>query len=961
MLSAILFVLAASTYFMHNQVTYSLMKEHSNKLTSLRSVLKVYIEDYFDATNDVVLTLSASQTTINAVKKFEAAFNEDLGYLNANIDLSLLENNINSFLDHVSYDLPHAQTRQLLENYLPTTKNGKLLQKGYITNNPFHNDQKYKLLDSKSGIGYDRVHREFHPHFLKELERYHFYDLFLIDNTGNIIYSVYKEFDFATNILNGSYANSGLASAYKKAIDSPNEAVIFEDFKPYEPSYNMPAAFVATPLYDGDSKVGVLVVQLPIDQLVKVMTLNDAQGGVGLGRSGESYLVGEDFYMRSDSRFIHSMVDPLVEKFATTVGIIKVNTKAVVQALKGATSNELIEDYRGIEVYSSYAPIKVFDKNWAVLVEIDKQEVYDTIKESTFILLLTSVAVFLIFTTMILFLFIRMILKPMQNNEELLNDNLRMQNKALITSETIFDEYKKAIDLSAIVSKANKKGVITYVNDEFCKISGYKEDELVGRPHNTIRHPDMPKQVFKELWHTLLNKKVWKGVIKNRKKDGGFYYVNSTIVPILDETGEIQEFMSIRTDVTDLMFKEEQIQKQITDSETSLPNRQKLMEDISKLTEKAKLASFVINNFRDFYDFYGVDVSNKLIKEISEILQDIIVGKTITLYRTAEDEFSLLTQGCMSMSDFIRITKNMIEHFDQNILSIEDNELNVSVTVGATSGKKNRLFINSEMALRNAIESSKSFMHFEDSSDVKEQYQSNILMTTKIKNAIKNDNILVFAQPITPNTKNGVQKYECLVRMRDNDKIISPFFFLEISKKVRLYPNITKIVIKKSIEYFSNNEGEFSINVTLEDILNNETVMFLKKMVREHQIGERLVLELVESEGIEDYDNVYKFITMMKSMGCKIAIDDFGTGYSNFDYLMKLNADYIKIDGSLIKNINHDQGAEMVVQLIVDFAKRMDIKIIAEYVHNQEVHEKVKALGIDYSQGYYISEPKELI
>ena len=176
-------------------------------------------------------------------------------------------------------------------------------------------------------------------------------------------------------------------------------------------------------------------------------------------------------------------------------------TKAVVQALKGATSDELIEDYRGIEVYSSYAPVKVFDERWAVLVEIDKQEVHDTIKEGTFILLLTSVMVFVIFTSMILVLFTRMILKPMQINEELLHDNLRMQNKALITSETILNEYKKAVDLSAIVSKANKKGVITYVNDEFCKISGYKEDELIGRPHNTVRHPDMSKQVFKEIWH----------------------------------------------------------------------------------------------------------------------------------------------------------------------------------------------------------------------------------------------------------------------------------------------------------------------------------------------------------------------------------------------------------------------------------------------------------------------------
>jgi len=96
----------------------------------------------------------------------------------------------------------------------------------------------------------------------------------------------------------------------------------------------------------------------------------------------------------------------------------------------------------------------------------------------------------------------------------------------------------------------------------------------------------------------------------------------------------------------------------------------------------------------------------------------------------------------------------------------------------------------------------------------------------------------------------------------------------------------------------------------------------------------------------------------MKSLGCKIAIDDFGSGYSNFEYLLKLNLDYIKIDGSLIKNIETDANALIVVETIVDFAKRLKIKIIAEYVHNKGVSNKVKQLDIDRSQGYYLAEPK---
>ena len=133
-----------------------------------------------------------------------------------------------------------------------------------------------------------------------------------------------------------------------------------------------------------------------------------------------------------------------------------------------------------------------------------------------------------------------------------------------------------------------------------------------------------------------------------------------------------------------------------------------------------------------------------------------------------------------------------------------------------------------------------------------------------------------------------------------------------------------------------------------------------KKKIDYYKIGHRLVLELVESEGIENFDDVHSFIQEFKGYGCRIAIDDFGTGYSNFEYLMKLDVDYIKIDGSLIKNIDTDESAQLVVELIIDFAKRMNIKTIAEFIHNDSVYQKIKSLGIDYSQGYHLGEPKFL-
>ncbi|MFA7501162.1 MAG: EAL domain-containing protein, partial [Sulfurimonas sp.] len=151
---------------------------------------------------------------------------------------------------------------------------------------------------------------------------------------------------------------------------------------------------------------------------------------------------------------------------------------------------------------------------------------------------------------------------------------------------------------------------------------------------------------------------------------------------------------------------------------------------------------------------------------------------------------------------------------------------------------------------------------------------------------------------------------------------------------------------------------EFSINLTIEDILNKEIEEYIYDMLRTYNIGPRVVFEIVESESIENFKEVLDFIKKIKKFGSKIAIDDFGTGYSNFIYLMKLNTDYIKIDGSLIKEINTNKQARVVVTIIVDFAKKMGIKTVAEFVETQEIQNKVLELGIDYSQGYFFSEPK---
>ncbi|MCF6173838.1 MAG: EAL domain-containing protein, partial [Campylobacteraceae bacterium] len=167
----------------------------------------------------------------------------------------------------------------------------------------------------------------------------------------------------------------------------------------------------------------------------------------------------------------------------------------------------------------------------------------------------------------------------------------------------------------------------------------------------------------------------------------------------------------------------------------------------------------------------------------------------------------------------------------------------------------------------------------------------------------------------------------------------------------------SRSIIRKAFETFKLTSNEFSFNLSFLDISNKTTNKFIFDILNEYDIGSWVVFEILESEGIYNYDMVLKFVETVKSFGAKIAIDDFGSGYSNFERILKLQPDYIKIDGSLIKNIDKNDDMKILTQTIVDFANKLDIKTIAEFVHSKEVLDTITKIGVDFAQGYYINKP----
>ena len=217
-----------------------------------------------------------------------------------------------------------------------------------------------------------------------------------------------------------------------------------------------------------------------------------------------------------------------------------------------------------------------------------------------------------------------------------------------------------------------------------------------------------------------------------------------------------------------------------------------------------------------------------------------------------------------------------------------------------------------------------------------------------------------FFQAIMDNQTDKIIKYEALMRLFDREgNILSPYTFIFKAKKARLYHKLMEIMIDKIIDYITIHKKHISINLDYTDILNPKIKHSLISKINQNNIGKYLTIEILESEKISNYAIVNDFISSVKKYNVKIAIDDFGTGFSNYEYILNLNVDYIKIDGSLIKKIDEDIYLNLIKSIVL-FSKEQKIKIVAEFVSELKILRYVKSIGIDYSQGYYIGKPEPI-
>lgn len=518
------------------------------------------------------------------------------------------------------------------------------------------------------------------------------------------------------------------------------------------------------------------------------------------------------------------------------------------------------------------------------------------------------------------------------------------------------EQYKQVLDEICLVSKSDVQGNITYVNDGFCAVSGYTKEELIGMPHSTIRHPSVPKSLFTDMWQLIQTGISWRGINKNRAKNGSSFYVDTVISPLTNGQGEIVEFIAARYDITELLEKRDEIKSIFaTDSLTTLNTRHQLIEDLNIDTPTKCLALFDIDDFHGINNHLGIDGADMVLRYVSNHMIDFFAHKNCRLYRLHSDIFAVLSlENINPLSDHCH---QFLKRLHDNPVTTENGEkLSITLVTGVACNAEN-LINCADTALLQAKKDNKDLVVYTPSQEGG-QDKSRTYWINQVQTAIIEQRLIPFYQPIINLETGVIEKYEALMRLIDKEgQPIPPGNFLPILEQTRYYPEMTRSMVEQACCFFSTRTDEFSINLSLDDLLRSRTVEFILATAEKYGVTNRIVLEVVETENVQNYDLALNVLHLLRDHGMAIAIDDFGSGYANFSYLSEFPAAFVKIDGSLISKINQDSKTKTLVKTLIDYAHQGGMKVIAEFVSDAAILKTITELGCDYGQGYHLGQP----
>lgn len=538
------------------------------------------------------------------------------------------------------------------------------------------------------------------------------------------------------------------------------------------------------------------------------------------------------------------------------------------------------------------------------------------------------------------------------------------------------EKYRRAVDAAAIFSETDLNGRITYVNDQFCAVSGYSREELLGQNHRLLNSGLHSDDFFTAMWRTIALGNIWKGEICNRAKDGSLYWVDSTMVPVLDDTtGRVHRYLSIRFDISEKRQLLQSLQWRVGhDVLTGLPNRAFLSELLDQALEFSRheniplaVCMLDLDGFKAVNDGYGHASGDMLLVEVAKRLRDIVRGEDVVA-RLAGDEFVLVLRYVRDLPE-LRAALNRVLGAISAPYTLHGKDINVFASIGVTlfpddNEDAETLLRHADQAMYVAKQRGRNRFHLFDVSrdqEVKATHQT----VERVRQALVNDELRLHFQPKVNMRRGVVVGFEALLRWEHpQNGMVPPREFLPLVEDTDLIIDIGEWVMDQVLSQLhrwqqAGQGWPISINIAARHFQRADFVDRLRQVLARHaQVAPQMLdLEIVESVAIENIQHVSACLKACQALGVQFSLGDFGTGYSSLSYLKRLRTQTIKIDKSFVRDILIDRDDLALTTAVIGLARAFGRQVIAEGLESLEHGELLLRLGCEVAQGYFISRP----
>ena len=882
-------------------------------------------------------------------------------------------------------------------------------------------------------VAEDKLMRQYFSRYVDEAGW--FYDLFLITPQGEIVYTQKHESDFATSLITGANRDLQLAHAFQTTRMTLEPRI--SGYEQYAPSH-APALFITVPIMlDGQFK-GVLAVQLSNNLLYQV-----AADATGLGVSGEAEFAqrdGDDILFTTPLKYradaaldfrVSQKSELAVPMFKALTGTsgegqgLDYRGKAVVAAWRYLPEMDwgMVVKMDADEVFASIYQqrIVMFETLLGLLLFIGLAAYYFgrqiTVPLENLALTADEVARGNLDQQADesapgeLGMFAAAFNRMSQNLRELyhsLDDRIEARTRDLNVSNELLQEeiverehieaalrdsqqhlssslndlrYQKfVLDQHALVATTDLSCAINYVNEKFCALTGYTAEELLGKNHRMFNSGVHPAEFFDEMYRTITAGRVWSGEMCNRSKDGGLYWLMTTIVPFLDQAGQPSQYITMSTDITDRKrIEEENLSLAFYDVLTGLPNRRLLLDRAGfALTASARTQMYGavlfldMDRFKILNDTLGHDYGDLLLIEVAHRIRSC-VREVDTVARMGGDEFVVLfekidahpeeaSQKTALIAEKIRVSL-------AEVYQLDGHEHHSSPSIGVCLFLGNAepveaLLKHADMAMYRAKDGGRNAVAFFDP-----QMQFTVMLHAELeadlRHAVADEQLRLYYQ-IQVDSEHRVLGAEALVRwMHPLRGLVSPAQFIPVAEESSLILSIGAWVLDAACRQLAAWRGNaltrdlsISVNVSAQQFKQPDFVDRVAAVLRTYGVDSGcLKLELTESVVLFDVDDVVIKMHALLVLGVKLSLDDFGTGYSSLAYLKKLPLYQLKIDQSFVRDITTDPNDAVMVRTIIDMAQNFGIQVIAEGVETDGQLAFLQQHGCDAYQGYLFSKP----